>query len=130
MRKKIGIVLMVLLLACGLAWAKDYQVTKKAGDYTVDVRMDKNPPVTGKNNVTIEIKDKTGKTVKDAKVTADYGMPAMPGMPAMNYKADTILRGSVYHAVLNLSMAGPWNVAVKIVRAGQSVGTRFSIDVR
>jgi len=128
--RKIGILLLVLFLACGLAWAKDYRITKKAGDYSVDVRMDKNPPVTGNNNVTIEIKDKAGKAVADAKVTVDYGMPAMPGMPAMNYKTDTVLRGSVYHAVLNLSMAGPWNVAVKIVRAGQSAGARFSIDVR
>ena len=26
---------------------------------------------------------------RDAKVKIDYVMPAMPGMPAMNYKTDT-----------------------------------------
>ena len=44
--------------------------------------MDKNPPITGKNNVDVSVKDKTGKAVTDAKVTVEYSMPAMPGMPA------------------------------------------------
>ena len=54
----------------------------------------------------VNIKNKTSQAVTDAKVLVDYGMSAMPGMPAMNYKSETMLHSSVYHATLNLS----WSV--------------------
>jgi len=31
----------------------------------------------------------------------------MPGMPPMNYKADAVLKGDLYAATMNLSMAAP-----------------------
>jgi len=43
----------------------------------------------------------------------------MPGMPAMNYKADAVQKGDEYKAVMNLSMAGSWNIAVKISAGGR-----------
>ncbi|HUO77784.1 MAG TPA: FixH family protein, partial [Thermodesulfovibrionales bacterium] len=104
--KKLGFMVLVLLLVAGIAYAKDYEVKKKAGDFDVQVAIDKNPPVVGDNNVKIEIKDSAGKYVSDAKVVVDYGMPAMPGMPAMNYKADAELKGNEYKAKMNLSMSG------------------------
>ena len=82
---------MMFLLIAGIAYAKDYEVKKKAGQYDVEVKIDKNPPVVGDNNISIEIKDQSGKYVTDAKVKVDYSMPAMPGMPAMNYKEDAVL---------------------------------------
>jgi hypothetical protein len=105
-------------------------VKKKAGDYEVEAKIDKNPPVVGDNNITVEIKDATGKYVTDAKVVVDYSMPAMPGMPAMNYKADTELKGNEYKATMNLSMSGPWNIAIKITRSGKTSTAKFSIDAR
>jgi hypothetical protein len=57
-------------------------------------------------------------------------MPAMPGMPAMNYKTDADLKGSVYKGTMNLSMSGPWNIAVKISKAGKTSTAKFSIDAR
>jgi hypothetical protein len=121
--------LMVLMVA-GVAFAKDYEVSKKAGDYAVDVRIDRNPPVVGDNNVSVEVKDASGKYVTDAKVTIDYSMPAMPGMPAMNYKTSGKPDGNAYKATMNLSMSGPWNIAIKIVRAGKTATAKFSIDAR
>jgi len=128
--KKITVFTMVFLLIAGIAYAKDYEVIKKAGQYDVEVKIDKNPPVVGDNNISIEIKDASGKYVTDAKVKLDYSMPAMPGMPAMNYKADATMSGDTYKAVMNLSMAGSWNIAVKIVRAGKTSSAKFSIDAR
>jgi hypothetical protein len=128
--KKIAVFAMVFLLTAGIAYAKDYEVKKKAGQFDVVVRIDKNPPVVGDNNISIEIKDESGKSVTDAKVKVDYSMPAMPGMPAMNYKEDASLSGNTYKAVMNLSMAGSWNVAVKITRAGKTSSAKFSIDAR
>ncbi len=129
MVRKLTISVAVLLLIVGVAYAAN-TITKKAGDHTVEVTMDKNPPVTGKNNVDIAVKDKAGKAVTDAKVVVEYSMPAMPGMPPMNYKANAELKGETYRAVMNPSMAGPWNVAVKIARGGKTDTAKFTIDVK
>ncbi|MGC2061693.1 MAG: FixH family protein [Thermodesulfovibrionales bacterium] len=80
--KKTMVVTMMLLFIAGIAYAKNYEVTKKAGEYTIVATIDKNPPVVGDNNITIEIKDATGKAVTDARVKVEYSMPAMSGMPA------------------------------------------------
>lgn len=114
----------------GIAAAKDYEVKKKAGEYDVAVTIDKNPPVVGDNNVGIDIKDAAGKNVTDAKVTVAYGMSAMPGMPAMDYKSDADLKGNGYKARMNLSMSGPWNIVVKISRAGKTTSMKFTVDAK
>jgi hypothetical protein len=126
--KKISVLTVVFLLLAGLAYAKDFEVNKKAGEYDVEVKINKNPPVVGDNTITIEIKDGAGKYVTDAKVRVDYSMPAMPGMPPMNYKEDAVLSGHNYKAVMNLSMAGPWNIAVKIKKDGKTKTVKFNID--
>jgi len=128
--KRAGIVVLLLFLVAGIAYAKDYEVKKKAGEYDVEVKIDRNPPVVGDNNVKIEIKDSSGKYVTDAKVVVDYGMPAMPGMPAMNYKTDAELKGDEYKAKMNLSMSGSWNIAVKITRAGKTSTMKFTVDAK
>ena len=126
--KKITLVSMILLLIAGIAYAKNYEVTKKAGEFTVAAAIDKNPPVVGDNIISIDIKDATGKTVTDAKVKVQYSMPAMPGMPAMNYKADALLAGSAYTTKMNLSMPGSWNISVKVTRGGKSSTMKFNVD--
>ena len=126
--KKLVIFTLMLIFITGIAYAKDFEVKKKAGEYNVEVKIDKNPPVVGDNNMEIEIKDAAGKYVTDAKVKVDYGMPAMPGMPAMNYKNDAELKGNKYKATMNLSMSGSWNIAVKITRGGKTASAKFSVD--
>lgn len=126
--KRFLIAILILLLTAGIAYAKAYEVNKKAGEYSVQIKMDKNPPSVGSNNMEILITDKAGKAVKDAKVLVDYGMSAMPGMPAMAYKADTMSHGNGYHTVLNISMKGPWYVNIKITSQGKTVSTKFTFD--
>ena len=126
--KRIVYLFITLLLTTGLAFAKDFEVTKKADDYTVVVKIDKNPPVVGENNVTIEIKDAAGKNVTEAKVKLDYGMAAMPGMPAMFYKADAELKGTLYKAKMNLSMAGSWNITIQIIQGDKVRKAKFNVD--
>ena len=128
--KKTIVFTMILLLVAGISFAKDYEVKKKAGEFDIVMKIDKNPPVAGENNISLEIKDPSGKPVTDATVKVDYGMSAMPGMPAMNYKADAVMKGGEYKAAMNLSMSGPWNIAVKIMRAGKTSSAKFSIDAR
>lgn len=128
--KRLALTVIALLLVAGIAYAKDYEVTKKAGEYNVVVKIDKNPPVAGDNNMKIEIKDAAGKNVTDAKVVVDYGMPAMTGMPAMNYKAEAELKGDEYKTKMNLSMSGSWNIAVKITRGGKTSLMKFTVDAK
>jgi len=128
--KRLVLAAMSVLLVAGTAMAKDYEVTKKAGDYTVAVKMDRNPPITGDNNLSVAIKDASGAEVKDAKVAVEYSMAAMPGMPAVRVKTDTELKGSEYKAKLNFSMAGGWSIATRITRGGKTAQAKFSVDVR
>ena len=121
---------MALLLTVGLANAKDYEITKKSGDYTVQIKMDKNPPVTGENKMDITIKDTAGKSVTDATVDVNFGMPAMPGMAPMNYKATAVLKGESYLATINFSMAGPQFINIKITRGGKSQLVKLNVDVK
>ena len=127
--KRFATALIILLLAAGLVYAKDYTVVKKAGSYTVEVKLDKNPPITGPNKMEIDIKDDKGGNVIDATVVVEYVMPAMPGMPAMNYKAKAELSGSRYLANVNFSMSGAWAVNIKITRAGKTQAVKLNVDV-
>ena len=128
--KRLALIICVIFLAVGLVYAKDYEMTKKAGDYNVQVTIDKNPPVTGNNNIAVGIKDGTGKDVTDATVAIDYGMPAMPGMPAMNYKSGTSLKNNRYVATVNFSMSGPWAVTIKITRGGKTQSVKLNVDAK
>ncbi|MBA4418051.1 MAG: hypothetical protein C0392_09100 [Syntrophus sp. (in: bacteria)] len=128
--KRLTILVMALLLLAGVVHAKDYEVSKKAGEYGVLIKMDRNPPVAGNNNVEITVTDVSGKVVTDAKVVFNYSMAPMPGMPAANYKTDTQPAGMVYKAKVNYSMAGPWSNEVKITRGGKTVTAKFTIDAK
>ena len=127
--KRFATALIILLLAAGLVYAKDYMVMKKAGSYTIQVKLDKNPPITGPNKMEINIKDDKGVNVTDATVVVEYVMPAMPGMPPMNYKAKAELNGSRYLANVNFSMSGAWAVNIKITRAGKTQAVKLNVDV-
>ena len=127
--KRFATALIILLLTVGLVYAKDYTVVKKAGSYTVEVKLDKNPPITGPNKMEISVKDDKGGNVTDAVVVVEYVMPAMPGMPAMNYKAKAELSGSRYLANVNFSMSGAWAVNIKITRAGKTQVVKLNVDI-
>ncbi|MEW6601028.1 MAG: FixH family protein [Nitrospirota bacterium] len=128
MKKLVVTLMLMMFVITGTAFAKDYEVKKKAGEFDVVVTIDKNPPVVGTNNLTIDVRDSAGKSVIDAKVKVEYSMPAMPGMPAMNYKTDAELKDGRYIAVMDLTMGGSWNITVKITRDGKTSKMKFSID--
>jgi uncharacterized protein YneF (UPF0154 family) len=128
--KRVMLVFVVLALMVGSAWGKNYEVSKKVDDYTVKIEIDKNPPIVGNNNMSITIKDGSGKNITDAKVKVGYSMPAMSGMPAMSYKADGALQGNEYKAKVDFSMAGSWNVEVQIAQAQKVKKVKLNVDVK
>jgi hypothetical protein len=127
--KKLAIVVFMVLMVVTIVSAKDYEVQKKAGGYDVIVKIDRNPPIAGNNNMEITIKDVAAKYVTDAKVVVNYSMPAMPGMPAINYKADAQVKGNSYKAKINFSMAGSWNIDVRITHH-ETISAKFIIDAK
>jgi hypothetical protein len=128
--KRALILSLVMCLAAGMAFAKSYELQKKAGDYALDIRLDKNPPVVGDNLMELTIKDTDGKIVTDAKVAVNYTMPPMSGMAPMSYKIDSVLKGEKYQSTLKFSMSGSWNVEVKITQAGKTTPVKFNVDVK
>ncbi|HPD56315.1 MAG TPA: FixH family protein [Smithellaceae bacterium] len=130
--KKVIMLLAAITLLTGLifAHARDYEMSGKTDDYSVVVKLDKNPPVRGTNRITVEVKDAAGKAVTNANVVIHYGMPPMPGMGAMNYRKTTELKGEIYQAALNFSMSGPWYVDVRISRDGSTQTVKLNVDIR
>jgi hypothetical protein len=91
--------------------------------------INRNPPIVAKNRLTLEIRDKSGNAITDAAVLVNYYMPPMPGMAPMNYTTAAQPAGGEYRMVMDLIMAGPWNIVVRITRSGKTVTARFAIDV-
>ncbi len=130
MKRFISIFCIIFIIAGASAFAKDYVASKKTADYTVTITIDRNPPIKGVNNIQAGISDAKNKPVTDAVVAFEYSMPAMSGMPAMNYKAPAKLEGGVYRAAIDLSMAGPWTITAKITRGGKTQSAKITVDVR
>ncbi|MDQ7787419.1 MAG: FixH family protein [Thermodesulfovibrionales bacterium] len=128
--KTLFISVVALLLIADMSFAREYKARKIIAAYTIEMSIDRNPPIVDKNTLSLEIKDPFGKHVTDAKVLVNYYMPPMPGMPPMNYKTLAKLSGKKYVIIMDLIMSGPWNIVIKISRAGKIETVRFSIDVR
>jgi len=125
-----GIFVFALLMAVPIAYSKDLELKKKAGEYHVEIRIDRNPPILGDNNIEIEIRDAGGTRITDATVLVNYYMPPMPRMAPMNYTTNAKLKGEKYKITMNLIMAGPWVIAVKITRDGKTTTAKFNIDAQ
>jgi len=100
----------VMILLAGVAYAKNYEVSKKAGQYHVTLKMESDPVPVAENNATIEVKDASG-PVAGADVELYYFMSSMP---SMNYTAKAEPKGNAYEAVVKPTMPGEWKVDVKV----------------
>lgn len=124
------IIVLTILFMVNTAYPREYKARKRAGNYVVEMKINRNPPIVDKNILTLDIKDSSNKNVTDAKVFVNYYMPPMPGMPPMNYKTYAKLSGNKYEVIMDLIMSGPWNIIIKITRHRESFTVRFAIDVR
>lgn len=121
---------LLLLIFTGTGDARDYRVRKKAGELTFDIRMNRNPPVLGGNEIRISISDPQGKRVGGMVVLVNYYMPPMAGMPPMNYTIPANPEGDEYRAVMDFIMTGPWNIVVRSKHQGKFLKVVIPIDVR
>ncbi len=86
--------IMMFVLAVGTSWG--YEAQKTTGGLTITLSAGSYPLVKGDNDLSVKITDGAGKAVTDAKVTARFFMPAMPGMAPMSSKTEAMLKGDVY----------------------------------
>jgi hypothetical protein len=121
--------LLLIVFMAGMAEAVSLEESKRAGEYHVGIRMDRNPPILGVNNLEVEIRGEDGATVTDAKVLVNYYMPPMPRMAPMNYKIDAPFKGDRYRAKMHFIMEGPWYIAVKINHQGKTTTAKFNVNV-
>jgi hypothetical protein len=122
---------MILSLVLGSSVCEaGYRVRKGVEGLTFEIAINRNPPVLGKNEIRIAIKDSEGKAIAGAEVTVNYYMPPMPKMPPMNYTVPAAASGDEYRAVMDLIMTGPWNIIVRANHGGKWVRVGFPIDAR
>jgi hypothetical protein len=129
MKKMIFLTALLLLTVSGVQ-AGGLILSGRSGVYTVEVTIDRNPPIVGDNRIEIAIKDGNGRRVTEAQVLVNYYMPPMPRMAPMNYTVQAKLKGDRYQAVMRLIMDGPWIIAVKITLDGKMSTVKFHINAR
>ena len=89
----------------------------------------KNTPISGNNDFYVTIK-KDKMTVEDVKVKIKVFMPAMPGMPYMEYKTKAKLVNGEYKMMINFSMSGTWQYQLKFKTSDDLIHTvRGSVNI-
>jgi Cu(I)/Ag(I) efflux system membrane fusion protein len=120
--------LFVALLACGIATvgcsrrgaetASDAPA-RSVGAYQIAATTDPDPPAVGENRLTLVIRDAGGKAVTGATVEMVAYMPAMGAMPYMESRGEIREeKPGRYTASYGLSMAGDWEVTLRVRPAG------------
>jgi hypothetical protein len=130
MKKTLLVFVLIGLLSSSFILAAQYEVKGKAGEYNVQVVLDKSPPARGRNNLEITVTDAASKPVTDAQVHVEYLMPSLPGRtPMMEYSTTGKPSGHNYLAQMDLSMAGKWTVVVKVTHGKETGAMEFTFVV-
>ncbi len=109
-------VLISLILGISLLQAAAFEKELRSATVKIHLSSDK-PLSTGSNTLILTI-SKDGKTFLGEKLSVRAFMPAMPGMPAMESKAEASPLGDGrYEVKLNLAMSGTWQVHIFITPA-------------
>jgi hypothetical protein len=132
MKRALLFSMLLVVIPSFLLLATEYKIKGKAGNYSMEVRFDKNQPGRGNNNISIYIiEDRTHQPVTDAHVEVRYFMPSFPGKePMMEDNAPASLTGDHYLAKADLSMVGRWTVIISVNRAGKTGTMQFSFVVK
>jgi hypothetical protein len=124
------LLILLLMILVPMAHGRDFVVKRNLQGYTMEVSINRNPPILGKNDIKVEIRDSLGKHVVDAPVKVNYFMPPMPGMAPMNYTVKASPHDTGYGATMDLIMKGPWNIVIRADVAGKPIRMTVLIDVR
>jgi len=126
MKRLIGFIL-TLLLSVTL-YANGFNKEVKFKDFDI-VLISQKPIAVGDNEFIFDIK-RANNPLKAKEVKVKFFMPAMPGMPYMEYKADAkSIEDGKYKAKVNLSMRGTWQLHIFITtQDGKKYRIKSSIN--
>jgi membrane fusion protein, copper/silver efflux system len=106
--------LLATLLVSVTAWSSE-PVTRQAGDLSVKLAIDPDPPQTGENQLLITVVDAAGKPVDGANLRFIWDMPAMGAMPEMKGGGQVKARGNGRYVVTYpLPMGGDWYLTLGV----------------
>lgn len=119
--------LTVVLLAVGIAHADVVNKDAHFRNLAVHISSESSLAV-GANSMLFSIK-KGSQVLDDAHVRVKAFMPAMPGMPAMQYEVDaTNIGNGSYKANINLAMSGTWQFHIFVTtKAGKKYRVKTSL---
>ena len=128
MKKILGMFLAVAL-SLGSAFGAE-ALSKKGMAGNLEVEYSTLKPISqGMNLIKVKVMD-GAKEVKDAKVSVIASMPAMPGMHAMEEKADAVYKDGAYEANVIFSMNGTWQISIVIETAdGKKQRLKSSVNL-
>jgi len=117
-----------LILSTSLLQAAAFE--KKVVSKTTAVFISAQRPLSKGSNVLVFAISKDEKVLEGSQVRVKAFMPAMPGMPAMEYESDARYLGEGrYEAVINLAMGGTWQLHIFITPAeGKKLRVKTSLD--
>ena len=95
--------------------------------FDITFRSDPDPPQRGGNTFEVAVVDPQGQPVTDADVSVVFFMAPMPtmNMPAMRTDAPLSHQGDgIYRGAGEVTMAGRWDVTVRVSRNGQLLDSR------
>ncbi len=125
--KKLVVLAAIIVLTAGIAYAKEFVKKGQAGTFQVEFKID-NLRV-GANDINIEVKDESGKSVSDAKVQVKYSMPEGIDLPPMHFETGMKLEGNEYKGKIKIPMAGTWTTVVNVIRGGKTGSMKFNLEV-
>lgn len=96
----------------------------------MEIKLDRNPPIVGDNEMEVVIKDARGQFLTGFNPTINYYMLPMPRMAPMNYTIPAKAHKNYYRVSMNFIMSGPWVIAIKIPAAGKMRTIKFNVDVQ
>ncbi len=103
--------------------------TSTNGSGLISLSTNPNPLKSGPATFLIDVKDKTGKVVEDAKVSYNINMTTMD-MGAQNGNATSQGNGR-YSISAKMTMLGPWKVSITVkMTDGSSEKKDFTVNVQ
>lgn len=129
--------LIILVVAVGLItvlWLKvmsspDSTTTSANGSSAISLSTDPNPLRSGNATFMIDVRDKNGKPVDNAKVNFDLNMATMN---MGKQQGEAVSQGNGRYAISGrLSMRGPWRVRTNVkMPDGSNEAKDFTVDVQ
>lgn len=121
---------LVVAVACGSGSTEGERVGSASVPAQPGIEMTltttPDPVQTGDNTFEVMVRE-DGKPVTDATVSTEFVMAAMPSMnmPEMRTKTDLTHAGAgMYRGQGQVTMAGNWDVTVRVLRNGQEIGSK------